>query len=232
MADPSGPARLPEVARVYFGHVSTKVILASLIPLLAVRVAVGGWSRWDLGIVLLAIVVWPFFEWVFHWAIHLRPLRIAGVTLDTFAAREHRLHPVTPPVVDHILLPPRALVVMAVASISGFWLLLGLERGLTAAACFHLGGLANGWVHFLTHTRYPPRTRFFRWVRRTHALHHFANEGYWFAFTGPFVDVLFRTHRDPRAVPVSAACMAWRRTHGDRAEGSAFPHQPTDPAGA
>jgi sterol desaturase/sphingolipid hydroxylase (fatty acid hydroxylase superfamily) len=115
---------------------------------------------------------------------------------------------VDPTIVDHTLLPPSALAVMALGSIAGFTWWLGARLGLTAAICFHLGGLANGWVHLLTHMPYAPRTRFFRWVRRTHALHHFKNEGYWFAFTGPFVDVLFGTHRNPADVPTSAACAA------------------------
>lgn len=210
MADPAGPDTLTGVARVYVAHRSTRIILASLIPLVAVRLGLGRWQAWDAWIFLITAVAWPFFEWVFHIAIHLRPASILGLTVDPLPAREHRLHHVDPTVVDHTLMPPRTLVLMAVASIVGFWLLLGPELGITAAICFHLGGLANGWVHLLTHTRYRPRSRFYRWVKRTHTLHHFKNEGYWFAFTGPFVDSLFGTHRDPADVPTSPACAARR----------------------
>jgi hypothetical protein len=208
MADPRGPDTLEGVARVYFAHRSTRVILASLIPLVAVRIWLGAWRPWDAGIALITTAAWPFFEWIFHIVIHLRPTRILGVTFDPLPSREHRLHHVDPTIVDHTLLPPRTLFLIAVASVVGFGLLLGPGLGLTAAICLHLGGLANGWTHLLTHTRYRPRSRFYRWVRRTHTLHHFKNEGYWFAFTGPFVDVLFGSHRDPTEVPTSPACTA------------------------
>lgn len=224
MADPRAPRTLPGVARVYFAHLSTRIILASLLPLLAARVWLGGWTGRDLGIVAVAVVAWPFFEWVFHVVIHLRPVRLGRFTLDTVAAREHRLHHVDPTVVDHTLLPPSALVVMAALSAVGFPLLLGPRPGLTAAICFHLGGLANGWVHLLTHMPYAPRSRFFRWVRRTHTLHHFKNERYWMAFTGPFVDVLMGSWRDPAEVATSAACVGRGR------EGPA-PSGPADPEG-
>lgn len=216
MADPHGPTTLGGVARLYFGHISTKFILTSLIPLLVIRMILGQWRVWDAGILLITAVVWPFFEWVFHVVIHLRPLRIGRLTLDPLPARKHRMHHVDPTVIDHTLVPPSALVIMAAGSIAGYWYLLGPHLGLTAAICFHLGGLANGWVHLLAHSRYVPRSRFFRWVRRTHTLHHFKNEGYWFGFTGPFVDVLLGTWRDPATVETSAACAACKTGRGQR----------------
>lgn len=199
MADPRGPNTLPGVARLYFGHISTRVILASLIPLLLVRIGLGRWRPWDAGILLITVVAWPFFEWVFHVLSHRPPLRVGRITFDSPPAREHRLHHIDPTIVDHVLLPPSALAVMSAGSIAGCWWLLGTHLGITAAICFHLGGLANGWVHLLAHTRYVPRTRFFQWVRRIHTLHHFKDEGYWFGFTGPFVDVLFGTDLNPDA---------------------------------
>jgi hypothetical protein len=208
MAPPDGPTTLAGVARVYFAHRTPRTILASLVPLSALRVYVGQWSPRDFVALLIAVFAWPVFEWVFHWFTHLPPLRIGGRVIDLMPAREHRLHHIDPTIIDHTLLPPGAIVVLGGASVAGFWLWLGAPLGLTAAICFHLGGLLNGWVHVLTHMPYAPRTRFFRWVRRTHLLHHFKSEHYWFAFTGPFVDVLFGTHRDPKHVQTSAACSA------------------------
>ncbi|MBL4687363.1 MAG: hypothetical protein JKY37_22395 [Nannocystaceae bacterium] len=65
--------------------------------------------------------------------------------------------------------------------------MLGLGPGLSAALAFHVGGLLNGWVHLLTHSRVRPSTRYYAWVRRTHALHHCKDHRRWFAFTGPWL---------------------------------------------
>jgi sterol desaturase/sphingolipid hydroxylase (fatty acid hydroxylase superfamily) len=212
MAPPDGPDTLAGVARVYFAHKSTLLILASALPLLAFRIYLGDWGLRDLYALAVAAVGWPVFEWVFHVLIHLPPPRIGGRTLDMLPAREHRLHHIDPTIVDHTLMPRGVIVILAALSIGGFWMLLGTPLGLTAALCFHLGGLLNGWVHLLTHMPYAPRSRFFRWVRRTHLLHHFKNERYWFAFTGPFVDVAFGTHRNPQSVPTSPACRSGARS--------------------
>lgn len=210
MAPPDGPDTLVGVARVYFAHRSTLLILASAVPLTVLRLRLDAWSLRDLYALLIAAVAWPVFEWVFHMLIHLPAPRVGGRELDLLPAREHRLHHIDPTIVDHTLMPPVVIVVLAIVSTLGFWWMLGSPLGLTAAICFHLGGLLNGWVHLLTHMPYTPRGRFFKWVRRTHLLHHFKNERYWFAFTGPFVDVAFGTNKDPSKVPTSPSCRSGR----------------------
>ncbi len=197
MAAPDSPRTLAGVARWYFAHRCTSFILASMTPLLVLRLFQSNWALADGLIALVAVLAWPFFEYAFHVAIHLPPLRFGAFRLELEAARRHRQHHLDPTRIDDVLLPMDALVFLAVVSIVGFWWLLGWPLGLTAAICFHLGGLANGWVHLLTHSNYSPQGRYYSWVRRSHLLHHFKSDRYWFAFTGPHVDVLLGTYRKP-----------------------------------
>lgn len=184
------------VAALYFRHRATRVIVVSGLAVVLARVFIGGVALADLAVVLAFVVAWPAVEWTVHVIMHRPPIRIGGRVLDPTLMREHRLHHEQPGLVDHILFRPGVLVVLALVATPSFVLLLGPPRGLTAAACFHVGGMLNGWVHLLTHTRYRPRSRLFRWIRRTHYLHHLRDSQRGYAFTGPWVDALFGTrHR-------------------------------------
>ncbi|MFD1020428.1 sterol desaturase family protein [Thalassobacillus hwangdonensis] len=63
--------------------------------------------------------------------------------------------------------------------------------------------LTYEWKHYVAHRPIKPRTKFGRWVKRMHILHHFKNENYWYGVSTPFVDVLFRTLKDGREVDTS-----------------------------
>lgn len=188
MAPPDSPTTRRGVAWVLLRHASTKTILVSAIPLLATRLALGGFGAADGWAALGVAVVWPAFEWALHVGLHLAPFRIGRWRIDPPLCRTHRLHHLYPGVVDYLLLPPRFLAGLAALAWIGMPLLLGLRPGLTAAVMFHVCGLLNGWVHLLTHTRVRPRSRYYAWVRRTHHLHHFKDHRRWFAFTGPWMD--------------------------------------------
>jgi sterol desaturase/sphingolipid hydroxylase (fatty acid hydroxylase superfamily) len=60
------------------------------------------------------------------------------------------------------------------------------------------------WCHYLIHSDYKPRTRWYREVWRNHRLHHYKNEHYWFTVTSSgTADRLFGTYPDPAGVPSS-----------------------------
>ncbi len=75
------------------------------------------------------------------------------------------------------------------------------DRFIGAAAA---SSLLYEWTHFLTHTRYVPRGRLYRRIWKHHRLHHFKHEGYWFAFTVPWIDGWLGTGPDPQDVERSA----------------------------
>lgn len=59
------------------------------------------------------------------------------------------------------------------------------------------------WKHFIAHVPIKPKTKFGRWVKKLHLLHHHKNENYWYGVSTPFVDVLFGTLKDEKEVMTS-----------------------------
>ena len=61
------------------------------------------------------------------------------------------------------------------------------------------------WTHYLIHTAHRPRSRYYRSIWKTHRLHHYKNEHYWFTVTtAGTADRLFGTYpADPSAVQTS-----------------------------
>ncbi len=190
MAPPDSPTTRRGVARLLVSHASTKVILASAIPLLGARLCLGDFGIADAIAAVVVATAFPVFERVMHVAMHVPPIRIAGRTFDPHLARSHRRHHLVPGTLDDMLLPPRLLGGLAVVAWLVLPLVLGARVGWTAGVVFHLGGLLNGWVHLSTHCRVRPSTRYFAWVRRNHHLHHFKDPTRWFSFTGPWLDGL------------------------------------------
>ena len=65
------------------------------------------------------------------------------------------------------------------------------------------------WTHYLVHSDYRPRSRWFRAVWRNHRLHHYKNEHYWFTVTtSGTADRLFGTYPAPAAVRTSPTVKA------------------------
>ncbi|WP_286166252.1 sterol desaturase family protein [Bacillus sp. E(2018)] len=60
------------------------------------------------------------------------------------------------------------------------------------------------WKHYVAHRPLKPKTRFGKWIKKTHTLHHYKNENYWYGVSTPFIDVLFGTLKDEKDVELSA----------------------------
>ena len=148
--------------------------------------------------------------------LHIRPRTVMGIRIDPWFAKVHRWHHRHPDVLERVFLPTSLILVLTPIHWA-LWTLITPTWALTATGiwCFTLAALIYEWVHYLVHTPYRPRTRWFTRVRRNHLLHHFKNERYWYAFTVPLVDTCMRTDPEPSSVPQSESC----RTLEDRAEG-------------
>ncbi len=59
------------------------------------------------------------------------------------------------------------------------------------------------WKHYIAHRPMKPKTRFGQWLKKTHILHHYKNENYWYGVSTPFVDVLFGTFKNEKNVEMS-----------------------------
>jgi hypothetical protein len=205
LADSDSPRRLGEALAVFLRFGSPRLLLALLAGSLAVRLALGGFTAWDLIPVAVLVLVWPLNEWLIHvFVLHAKPLRVGGRSLDFELPRKHREHHRDPWRLDLIFIPMRSflyslplLVLVWFAATPNAAL---AWTGLTA----HLAlALHYEWVHFLVHTRVVPRTRLYRRLWKNHRRHHFKNEHYWFGVTMLSGDRLLRTGPAHDAVPTS-----------------------------
>jgi fatty acid hydroxylase family protein len=203
--DPSGPVQLADVARAFARYASPKLILGGFAVALAARLAAGSWSWRDLVIPVALIAFEPFTEWVIHvYLLHARPLRLGRHTYELLAAREHRAHHAAPAELEGVLVPNYALLLFlpAIATVLfalsfPLHLLLGGNRlawWLTGVLAAYAILFTYEWCHFLIHSPYRPRGRYYRIIWRNHRLHHYKNERYWFGITSNLSDVALGTN--------------------------------------
>ena len=198
--------RLGEVARVHVRRPTVWVLAALTVAALVARVAVGGWTRGDVLLVVLQVASFPLLEWVLHTAVlHWRPRHLGRLTLDPLVARKHRAHHADPKDTELIFIPMPTLVLAVFATLAvGLLAVPRLGLGLTFLVVQGSLGSIYEWTHHLVHTDYSPRTRLVRAIRTHHRLHHYKNERYWFTVTtSGTADRLLGTQADPSRVETS-----------------------------
>ncbi len=213
----AGVKTLSDAARLFRRFSSPKVLVAGLGAAVIARVVLSRWFGFgvaDAVAVLTVVALVPFVEWFIHlMVLHAKPRTVAGFTIDPgIGHREHHRNPAT---VNWVLLRGidaglfqvinAGLVVVVVG---GPLLAFGADpigpimTGVVAAMA---GLLHYEWSHFLFHTAYRPRTRYYRRLKRNHRLHHWRNERYWLGVTTNLGDRVLRTYPASRsAVPLSA----------------------------
>jgi hypothetical protein len=165
----------------------------------------GSW--WELLIPAGLIALFPVIEWVIHVAIlHWRPRSVGPVTVDSLLAREHRAHHADPRDLPLVFIPWKALVWLLPAYVVEAWLFTPTTTSmLTLLVSIYGIKFGYEWTHYLVHSDYRPKSRWYRSVWRNHRLHHYKNEHYWFTVTSAgTADRLFGTYpADPGAVRTS-----------------------------
>ena len=212
--DPGGRLTLADCFRAFLRQPSPWIIAAAFSVALGARMAAGHWSWRDPAIAAGLVALQPFTEWVIHvYVLHSRPVRIRGRRYDLPAAREHRKHHEAPADLDGVLIPTPVVVgaVPAIA-LAAFGIghainpLIGGDRGagtLTGiVAAYAILGVYE-WCHFLIHSPYVPRHRYYAGIRRSHRLHHYKNERYWFGVTSNLGDQVIGTAPEAAEVPRS-----------------------------
>jgi hypothetical protein len=191
----------------FWKHPSPWLVSAFLAGALVARLAVGGGTWWEPAIPVALVALFPVIEWCIHVVIlHWRPRSIGPVTVDSLLAREHRAHHADPRALPLVFVPWRALVWLLPAYVVLAWLALPTRSSaLTVLVSVYAIKLGYEWTHYLVHSDYRPRSRWYRSVWRNHRLHHYKNEHYWFTVTtAGTADRLFGTYpADPSAVPTS-----------------------------
>ncbi len=214
-------ARRPRVTlrstfRKFWGYPSPWMITGTLVTTLGLRLWVGDWRWTDALVPVTLVLAFPFVEWVIHVCIlHWRPRRVAGHQIDSLLARKHRAHHADPRDVPLVFIPWQSLVgvlvgLVAVAAFAFPRAGLGLSFLVSVATL----GIIYEWTHYLIHGDYPPKSRLYKSVWRSHRLHHYKNEHYWFTVTtAGTADRLLRTYPDPATVEKSATA---KNLHGGR----------------
>jgi len=142
------------------------------------------------------------------------PSELRGRRYELPTTRDHRYHHRHPNNLMTLLLDPQELgellliAIPVVVGIGGLVVSLifgGVPLGVLVSAAitgYVLVGVYE-WTHFLIHTAYVPRSRYYRGVWRNHRLHHFKNEHYWHGITNDLSDRVLGTNPDQREVPRS-----------------------------
>lgn len=194
---------LRDAARTFLRQPSGRILAGQAAALAVARAAAGRPDRRDLGIAAGVAVWWPLQEWLAHRTVlHARPRTVAGRVVDPKVARIHRAHHADPWRNTGL---PLSFLVPAVPVHATVWALLTRDRrrALTGMLAYGSAALAYEWTHFLVHTSYRPRGRYYARLQRRHRLHHFKDEHNWLGFTVPWVDDLFGTAPDPSTVATS-----------------------------
>jgi hypothetical protein len=203
------PDRLLPALQVFFRHASPRVLTGLVAAALAVRLALGNWSLWDLAVVGGLIAFWPLQEWLIHvFILHYQPVTIFGRELDFKVPKLHRAHHRDPWRLDLVFIP---IHVFAYTPITvGALVLLGLPQPqlvATGLAAYYTLSLHYEWAHFMIHTHYRPRLGYYQRLAKNHLLHHFRNEHYWYGVSMLQADRWLRTAPDPNEVPKSPTAM-------------------------
>lgn len=213
----TGPRRtsvsLREAAGQFWRHPSPYLIGGSLGAAIAVRTVLGRGAWWEVAIPVVLVVLMPLIEWVIHvFVLHWRPRQVARVRIDSLLARKHREHHRDPRDLPLIFIPWPALVWLLPASAIVAWLAMSTPQSagslLVSALALMFG---YEWIHYLVHSDYRPRSRWYRAVWRNHRLHHYKNENYWFTVTtAGTADRLLGTFPQPTEIETSPTV---RRLH-------------------
>src|ERR671935_1510290 len=192
---------------------SPKLIALGITVTLAIRVVVGGLLTWrDLVAAAAMLVIYPFGEWAIHvYLLHLKPFRFRGQRVELGTARAHREHHEQPNDLFMILLAPSEAMALMFLAVPLTPALAGVGIALAGGSVPYgalLTGVLTGqvlvaiyeWTHFLIHTAYRPRSRYYRSIWRNHRLHHFKNEHYWHGITNTVSDRALGTFPDQREV--------------------------------
>jgi hypothetical protein len=211
------PRRNPSVLtlgdcwRAFIHRPSPPLIGAGITAAIVLRVVLGHFDWRDAVVAAGVVALTPPVEWLIHvYLLHAKPIRLGPLRHDLLAAREHRAHHRAPAVLDGVLIPVYAVWVflamiagtVALVSFPIHWV-LGGDQAAHAATGLVMSYLILGayeWSHFLIHTPYRPRSRYYRAIWRGHRLHHYKNEHYWFGVTSTVADHLLGTAPDQRAV--------------------------------
>lgn len=200
----SAPLRV--VSAEFWRHPSPYLLGVPLTVAITGRILAGPGSWWELLIPVGLVAMLPVVEWLIHVCIlHWRPRQVAGVRIDPLLARKHRAHHADPRALPLVFVPWQVELTLIPTNLLIAWSITPTTTAmLTVLVTVYTLLSGYEWVHYLLHSDYRPRSRWYRAIWRNHRLHHYKSEHYWFTVTSAgTADRLFGTNPDPSTVPTS-----------------------------
>ena len=202
-----------EIASTYLSYRSPQFMVVGAAVAITARLIVGGWGPIDLVVIAVTGVTLGSVEWVLH--LYLLHAPEDSMRMKRFhTGSGHREHHLDPHEVGWVLLGGLDALVfqILIAGWTAVWAMpLLLFTGsallgpyLTALSAAYISLAHYEWVHLLVHTRYRPKTRYYKRLAKNHRLHHYRNELYWLGVTTNLGDRVLGTYpKDKSDVPLS-----------------------------
>jgi len=145
-----------------------------------------------------------------------RPRELGPVRVDSLLARKHRAHHADPRDLPLVFIPTPVLAWLLPTYVVVAWLVMPTTAAaLTLLMSIYAIKLGYEWTHYLVHSDYRPRSRWFRHMWRNHRLHHYKNEHYWFGVaTAGTADRLLGTYPATGDVETSPTVRALHASEG------------------
>jgi len=169
----------------------------ALLYLPLVALAIGVASRLQTpGVIALGLVggylLWTLTEYWLHRLVFHLP--VVGPKTARVAFLIHGVHHDHPRDVTRLVMPAGASLALCVLTYLGFRAALGAAAMWAPFAGFVLGYVLYDEIHWYLHVG-RPTSRFGRWLRREHFLHHFKEPATRFGVSCPWLDYAFGTAR-------------------------------------
>lgn len=148
-------------------------------------------SLFSVAMFIIGLLFWNTFEYMFHrFAFHNKEL---PKSLKKTIGNGHRFHHRYPDNAENIQLPIGLTLPFSLLSL----LLVYLVLGSSGVGWYYLGlilGLFHyEFMHYAAH-HYKLNSKYFKWMKRYHLLHHHKTPNSRFMVSNPVYDYLFRTH--------------------------------------
>lgn len=147
-------------------------------------------------------LLWTLFEYWFHRLFF--HLRVRGPRTERLYFFVHGVHHDWPWDRSRLVMPPSVSITLGVLTYFLFRAVWGEAAMWAPFGGFVLGYVIYDSVHWYTHAG-KPRSRFFKWLRREHLVHHFRDSTTRFGVSCPWWDHVFGTQGQPADLPSGPA---------------------------
>jgi 4-hydroxysphinganine ceramide fatty acyl 2-hydroxylase len=195
-----------EALKIYFGRVELLFYWALGITTLSYSIATGSFLRyWYFSLII--IVLSPFIEYVNHQHFLHLPMpknKEKYKFFATFLEHVHYIHHKDPKDPNFIFAQAWLTLPALVFDVSAIYLVsqsIEITSVMITSIIFYY--LFYEWTHFVAHSSYTPKNKYFAYMKKYHLLHHYKNENYWYGITSPLGDYIFGKYRNPDSVEKS-----------------------------